>query len=859
MAKQSRYAALENYNANTSETYAWMIYQVYRMWMDNLRYSFYLSTDTAGIAPVFDGFLSYDEAVEKTDGYIRDTFDRRVALDAEYSRGMDIIRKIMELSDVPKDARGDLRYGDREDETISRDRMDEEMKRIIEKYESGEDVSVLEIALKNAYAMYRGKRAMSDETLKAELFILSQVLATITDAPEMMKKILHVIPKLQADYMYEMNIKKDDRFQNLSREKAQELFFHEMGGLFTPFVSSSWHTDKTNDAREANCKGMGKSINRYLGQVETPEFEYLTPVFFSGPGAGKNSILEQMARSLQCPFHTINLPQTTSADYTLPSYNPKNKTVASTLTENMADIGMTINLTLGDEGFRLNVEGRTGADLLQDFLLHGRLSPQSKNFKRHPGTLVVLATNTDKDSKPGETSEVGQAIKDRCVFFYISNRMVKSGFPRYIRGKFGKHVESGTALYSLYEFMSSDDENLGAIPLLNKGDINIDSNWVDMQTPSPSGRPLTHIMETMCAQKYQVTLKTIEEQLRPVTGEAFVARFNMFHKVSSSIPSVSEMLSAAAGIPQTVSIAALDVLFSSGFDPEAGKFVVRPGDVSPESVYFMNGGKGVPENMVESFRNNPSNMFVDGNEKKHRITFSQLIESNIGKIEKNLKDGKSGIPKKKLEEALESQKKGLAFLKELDSVKISELVENGVNKIYCLKKPAGEGADSLSDEEAASLKKIMSRGMNDPMIQKLFADRIINSFETYVENRYINKKPLEKQKVKDYITLVCMCPFTNQKENMLSQMKNIIVTIPSETVKNGIMKYGIEAGGDNIMTGESIMKKRSGKGKESIIPACVPTVFFCELPVFSNASLFSKTFTRFSEMRDDVTLEDFSL
>lgn len=849
-------------STNVSGTYAWMVYQLCNMWMSNLRNSFYISSDTAKLAPLYDYPLTFEEAVDKFNEHMASTAELRAKMSEQYSEGIQILNAIFESSNLPLKDRTDIVLDEYEDDDgnivqniKTKKEMRQEMEDIISKYERGEEVSALEIALKNAYAMYFNRRPFDEESLKAEIYIVNQVMVTINEALEVMGNLLQMVPKLRADYIYELTAKGVDRYEKLSKEKVDQQFFKEVGGLLRPFIDSEIHLDLVESAKKANYKGMGKvlakgvggkSIDRYGGKMEIQEFSYRTPVLYARPGAGKNSIVAQIAEAAGANSFTINLPQTTESDFSSPAYNPKRGVVSSSLTGNMYEIGTTIGALLGDECLRVNREGRTGMDNLQDFMLHGTFSPQNQSYKRHPGSFVVFATNTDRDSKVGETEQIGQANKDRCVFFEITDEMSKTGRVRYLQQKYGKKLKSGTPLHAFYEFLASNDENLGAGPLLNKADIAITSNYKDMSTPQPSGRPMTDILwELMRQGQHNVTMESICETLRANGGHAFEARFRAFAKVAGSIPSVDSMLDAANNVPYVLAVSSYDVRFNN-YDRESGQFKLSKSDISPEVMHYINGGKGVPKEIVEKLEKDKSNFLIGIDGKPvERVKYIETAARGVESFERAYKAKKDPEEKAKWKGYYEEAVAAKKYIESLDSAKLAEDIEATVKKIYSVNKNAGDTGEKVPVS------------LDSTMVQKLLADRIMTSFESYIDSCYIARggktKPMDETKLRQFMTLIFMCPFANQRDNMMSQVRNLLIKTPSETTLEGLFNLGFVNRMGGTVSGKTI--ESNNKDLKQLGKSAVLYDLFSNLPVVTQGYRHSKNVQNLLEQsRGDVSI-----
>jgi len=862
MAKNSPVNMTGENGINQSGTMAWLIYQLYDIWMQNLRNSFYLSTDLGPLAPVFDDPLTYEEAVEKFDQHMAATEETRNEMGMKYTEGIQILGKVMEAVAIPPEKRGDLHLGKRrvrggkiEEKIKTEEEMYSEMEDIIARYERGEDVSALDIALKNAYAMYFGLRPFDEENLKCEKYILEQVLTSVNKALPVMGAILRMVPRLEADYVYEMKSKGSSMFDNKSKAEIDRMFFNDVGGLIRPFVGSIGHYEELERARRANYKGMGTSTNRYMGGMETPQFTFTTPAIHSAPGAGKNSIIEQMAEEVNVNLDVQNMPLTTEADNSMSAYNPKSGTVSSSLTGNAWATGVDIVARLADEFLRLNREGRTGIENLQDYMLHRTISPQNGRYKGHPGTLLVFATNTDKNSRFNETEIMGRANRDRVVAFEVTEEMSISGRERYLRGKFGKKLTPGTPLHAFYEFFVSTDQKLGAWPLLNKSDIAVMSNYKDLNTQAPTGRPVTQELEVLFKEhEKNVTMERIERHITNIGGQSMAARFRIFAKISNSLPSKDEMLKAAGDISNiVVSIASFDINFRD-CDRESGKFKIDKNDVSPELIYRINRGNGLPKEIVEKIKNSPDNYLkTDKDTKVEKPVYADMARKSTIKIETGCKNAKTQEQKKIYESYMKKAKESLDFIEKLDRDKLAAEVEKGVNSIFVMKNTA---------------ENAVPNGLNEPIVQKMIADRIITSFESYVDSCYngnLNEdrkpRPLDEDVLKKYMTLVFMCPFANQRDNMLSQMKNILVDTPSETVVRGMAEHGFKpSGGNTPVTTDTVTKelaKNFGKNMASNVLA--KELFFYKLPVLRHAMDYSSNLLSFIGDRNIGTIDEVAI
>lgn len=846
-------------HTNVSQTYAWMIYQLYDHWMTGLRKSLYLSCDLAELSFVNDDPMNYEEMLEKFQEHMRNTDEKRVELIQNYNRGIKILQAIYDNMSVPFEERKDITVrgdrgpdGKRTSETISMDDMEKEMDRIISAYESGKDVSALDIALKNAYAMYTEARAIAPddmENIKAEQYILQQVKASASKSLLIMERILKMYPKLKSDYIFEIKSKSPiggDKFEGKSAEETDQIFVKDMGAVFCPAVSEKYHLETLGDIRKANYKGMGEYNDRYSGKMETPYFDFLTPLIFSAPGAGKNSILEQMATTVGAAYRQTLFPEMADTDYSMGAYDGRTASVGNVLTKNMLEIGTDIALWLGDETLRRNVEGRTGLDTSQERMLHRQISAQNPRYKMNPGTFFVLATNTDKDSKIGETEQIGKANRDRVIGYGITEEMIQSGRPRFMREKYGKKLEPGTPLYALYEFLASTDPELGAAALLNQADINTFSNHEDLSNPKPSGRPVTQILDLLIASgERRVTMDKIVEVLRPVAGSAFIARFKTFAKIANAIPSIDEMFQAVEGVKNVVAATAFDVRFNP-FDKEEGKFVVNAGNMSPDVMYAVNGGLGLPESTRASLEKkfkDPKNLNTQ--------TLIEKTEASLKYYEGKINSAKKASDKALFQERYKEAKAGYDFLKNSTLASFAKETEDYVNSIYKVK--------GQRDENGKLVHPDIARGLSDPMVQKLIADRIITSVENYIESSYDRRlhkdgqpKPLSAEVMKKYLSIIAFCPFENQRSNMMAQLKNIMVNVPSDRVTDGIINVGIKKDDDEkASTGKMIFdafledSKRRGGGNNNVLKATnksMLNIFFLKLPVFNTASQYSPSF-----------------
>lgn len=844
---------------NRSQTYAWMIYQLYDYWMDGLRKSLYLSCDLAELSFVNDDPMNYEEMLEKFQEHMRNTDEKRVELIQNYNRGINILQVIYDKMSVPFEERKDITVrgdrgpdGKRTSETISMDDMEKEMDRIISAYESGEDVSALDIALKNAYAMYTEARAVAPddmENIKAEQYILQQVKASASKSLVTMERILKMYPKLKSDYIFEIKSKSPiggDKFEGKSAEETDQIFVKDMGAVFCPAISEKFHIETLEQVRRANYKGMGVYNDRYSGKMETPRFKFLTPILFAPPGVGKSSITEQMASDIGVTYRPLLLPEMSDTDYSMSAFDGKTASVGSVLTKNMLEIGTDIAMMVGEEALMKNVEGRPGIQTDQLRMLDRQISAQNPRYMWNPGTFYVLATNTDKNSKIGDTEQIGNANRDRVVAFGITEEMSQSGRPRFMRERYGKKLEPGTPLYALYEFLASTDPELGATALLNKADIKVFSNDDQLSDPKPSGRPVTQILDQLIASgERRVTMDKIAETLISVGGPAFVARFKTFAKIANAIPSIDEMFKAVEGVKNVVAASAFDVRFNP-FDKEEGKFVVNAGNMSPDAMYAINGGLGLPESTRASLEKkfkDPKNL--------NTTTLLEKTEATLKYYEEKINSAKKASDKALFQERYKEAKAGYDFLKNSTLASFAKETEDYVNNIYKVK--------AQRDENGKLVHPDIARGLSDPMVQKLIADRIITSVENYIESSYDRRlhkdgqpKPLSAEVMKKYLSIIAFCPFENQRSNMMAQLKNIMVNVPSDRVTDGIINVGIKKDDDEkASTGKMIFdafledSKRHGGGNNNILRAtnkAILNVFFLKLPVFNTASLYSPSF-----------------
>lgn len=845
--------AVATESVNKSGTYAWMMYQLYDMWMTTARNSFYLSTDLAPLAPLDDAPRNYDEAKEVLDKHIEDTMDIRRELSRKYARGIQILTAIFRSSEVPLLERGDL--------PLSRDsgagdvvtvaEMDAEMADIISRYDKGEDVGVIDIALKNAYAMYRGKRPWNTETLKLEAYLAQQVQVSVNMALTVMRNIYDVIPSLYADYVAEMTAKNDDRFSRVSPDKAREIFFEDVGGLIYPSIDSREHHRLMGEARKANARGMGGDaddfvIDRYLGTTETPMFSQLTPFLFSAPGAGKNALAEKMAKVAGTSYKPLMLPVTRDTDFVMSSFDPKTGTVSSSLTENAYKYGTDPGIFLGDEAARRNVEGTTGVEYWQEFLYHRILNSKNPGYKLHPLTLIMLASNTNKNEIMSQTGALGKANRDRVVPFEITDEMTATGLPRYLQQTYGKRIVPGTPLYLFYEFLASDDPNLGCRNLLNKANVRETSLDATLRSYTPSGRPLTEVLDDLMAQGDRKTsMGSVMNSLRRVAGPAFEARFKAFAKVAGSIPTAEKMLEAADEVPYVVAVSAFDVNFGT-LDRESGKFKLTKGDIPPETIFSLNGGKGLSKETVEKLSKAKSNFIINSQrESVEKMKYIDTAKAALGRIDARCAAAKGPEDKKFWKDIQDNAKKTYAYLEKLDSATLAEDMEGFVNKIFTIDRP--------EDGEKVPV------GLDSVMVQKLMADRIVTAFESYIDSCYIGRgrepKPMDEQKLRQFMTVIFACPFPNHRENMLAQVENILTKTYSESTEKGIMKCGFKTVAGDTVSGESLIKTVPFL-KDMAFKEMVLNVFFRKLPVVSLAEHHSRRFQNFLDKRLDFEPDD---
>lgn len=840
-------------SSNKGETYAYIYNQILSSWLDGIRKGFYLSQDLAQLAPVYNGtpaITTYKERLEWISEHNKNIAGKQKALVQDYSRGIGVLQAVIEYGSLPvKERPQEVTLGARfkadgtiEEQTLSITDMFASLQDILKK--PIDQITALDVALKNAYSMYLGLRPYSDDNLVTELYILEQIHENASKLPSILKNIIAFTPELVRRFAQERAEKGDLTYKEI--EDPNELFNKaqkELGGVLLPWVSEEGHFEMIGKARRANLKGMGVVGDPYLGELETPEFSFMNILLFSAPGAGKNSIAEEIAEIVGCNFETLSMPMTSDADLSMPAINVKTGKVSSKITGNAYQWGKKIGVVLFDEALRVNIEGKTGLERAQDLLLHKRISAQQSRFKGNPASLYLFATNTDRDSKPGETELIGQAVNDRIYPLEITDQMIESGRPVYFKNKFATKLKVGTPGSLLCQFLSSNDPNLGAGNLLNRIEF-FDSNYEDLKKRNPSGRPMTLFLnEILYMGDTQVSVDTIVNRLHGLAGEAFASRFKMYARINSALPTMETMLEKAGNIPGVFASAAFDVHFSP-FDEKEGKFKIS--SLNPRISYVFNGGEGLTKDIVESMKEKTT--IHAGDKNIPLVPYSKVLQTLVNTYQKHVDTAKTSEEKDKYNALLEKGQKALSLFDGLTYTKLKKKYEDIVSDLFCIQQ--------VEDEDMPEGIKGIKSGLNSPMVQKIFTDRILLSIERHAEVSFRQHEPMDGEFLKKIFTLVAFCPFENFRDNMLFYIKNLFVTNPPSHIEEGLRSYGVafplENGEQRVVTANNILEGSDFQGLED---RGLYALFYA-LPVLSEArKKCSENFARFAMGNNSIVLD----
>jgi hypothetical protein len=801
---------LPSSNRYAPGTYSELIYQIERHYMRRLRMACFLSSELPGILPRgnVEKEMLPSEILAFFDRHLESVKKLRSEIIERYSFVSHVISDVTRFGPKPENMRPEkLPSG------ITVSDMDAELETIL-----GKDVSeltVADVALKNAIAMYRGKRVFSPSVLASDHLIVNQVRANAGTVPDIMRNILEDTSERIRQLSGEIIARGTDSPEQLSVRLNPSNLLKELGGAIYPHINPKSYDDYLQKTLTAIARGR-PSLAPYEGRVEVQDFRFMPPLIHSKPGEGKNSILYALADRLRLKKQTLHIPHTAITDLLMAAYDPNTASVAQKPLDSMLETAINPTMLLLDEYLRTSIEGGTLANTLQALVLENRVNSLYIN----PACLMVAATNTEEHTViVGAISEIDPALLDRHSVYEITEEMSRPGYRNFIRTEYGDYVKAGTSVHDLYSFMM-DDSELGAGELFGKFEIR-ESLSESFRNKPPSKRSVETIFKSFLDDG-DMELKSHEWILRELNnyaGEELAVRFREYARVAGTLPSMSEMLGAVDGMYEIHAVA--------GFDAKYRDFVSHE-HLSVDYIdsgYFLRVNGGITLAGDEMKR--ASKMW----KKKNAKTLLEYVEERLQQkktaaVKKNGKKNKGNNDSGLEINDLENKAK---LLRELSPDGVKKILEKRSGEVFRVR-PGGNG---------------VKYGINSPVVRNLFKQRILSGIEGHVKDCYCSSspRPLDAGYLKKLFMLLALYPFPVGQDLMITEIMNFLLSMNSEEcVRSGFFSQGLEY--TDMRTGEKKIHRveipqRSGDIMEL---AATYSGILDSLPVFFAASWLSPKF-----------------